>query len=583
MLAFLLFAAMDLEQASRVVNAFQRDRAERAAFLAAAANDRDKALRYAGRFLDRPWLGEVSFGDAVALARGFSDGEKLLLASARRYPSAALRSFHEYRDLKFGPRVFAEAARLAPDEAAMVASGGSTTATDLRADLARSSAADVKVLGALAVLTEVPVPVKGRAAVLHREVAAGRLSVREAVRLAGDAQAHFSRVVDARLAGDARLDRYLSVRARELCLQERVADLRRWPARDLLVLLSYARPEDDETFFGAIFDGALRPQMQGRRWADLMQQAGALELRQFLSTARAEGRLEGLLEPEVLRAALRGIETLEQAVLAAEVVDAAEGERLRVAAEAVMNELRGAPGPLYGVLAAMIAARRPELAEAGEYAKFWSPPQVFQLSCAGVCVQRHLFYNDRDGVESYESFRAALAGWEVEEHDGWVKARRREGQRRVEIYANVPLDGASAETERRTRALEAAMGGVRPAVLVHRGHAYHVEDSLKQMSRENVLVVLGSCRGLRDVMKVLEAAPRAQVIATRGIGTQAINDPLLVTLQEHLLRGDRIEWPAFWNVLRSRAGGRAHFAGYVPPHRNAVTSYLRAYYGYQEQ
>ncbi|MBL8294836.1 MAG: hypothetical protein JNN08_23525 [Bryobacterales bacterium] len=103
------------------------------------------------------------------------------------------------------------------------------------------------------------------------------------------------------------------------------------------------------------------------------------------------------------------------------------------------------------------------------------------------------------------------------------------------------------------------------------------------MSRENALVVLGSCRGLRDAMKVLEAAPRAQVIATRGIGTQAINDPLLMTLQEHLLRGDSIEWPAFWNVLRSRAGGRAHFSGYVPPHRNAVTSYLRAYYGYQEQ
>lgn len=581
MLALLLFAAMDLEQASQVANAFQRDKAEQAAFLAAAANDREAALRHLSRFLDRPWLGEVSFGDAIALARRSKVGEKLLLASAQRYPSAALRSYHEYRDLEYGPRVFAEAVRLAPDEAAMVASGGSTTAMDLRADLTKHPAADVKLLGTLAGLTKISVPVRGRAAVLHREIEAGRLTSREALRLAEDARAHFSRVVDVRLAGDIRLDRYLTVRARELCFQEQVADLRKWRARDLVVLLSYARPEDDETFFGAIFDGALRPQMQGRRWADLVKEAGALELRQFLSTALAEGRLEGILEPAVIRAALSGIATLEQAVLAAEVVDALDGERLRVAAGVVKEQME--QGPLYGVLAAMIASRTPGLIDAGEYAKFWSPPQLFKLSCAGVCVQRHLFYNDRDGVESYESFRAALSGWEVEERDGWIKALRQQGARRVEIFANVPLDGASGETERREKAVEVAMRGRRPAVLVHRGHAYHVENSLKRMSRENALVVLGSCRGLRDAMKVLEAAPRAQVIATRGIGTQAINDPLLVTLQEHLLRGDSIEWPAFWNVLRSRAGGRAHFSGYVPPHRNPVTSYLRAYYGYQEQ
>ncbi|MBL8296039.1 MAG: hypothetical protein JNN08_29615, partial [Bryobacterales bacterium] len=506
MLALLLFAAMDLEQASQVANAFQRDKAERAAFLAAAATDRDAALRHVSRFLDRPWLGEVSFGDAVALARRSAGGERLLVASAQRYPSAALRSYHEYRDLEYGPRVFGEAVRLAPDEAAMVASGGSTTAADLRADLAESPAADVKLLGTLAGLANVSGPVKGRAAVLHREIAAKRLSMQEALRLAEDAGAHFSRVVDVRLAGDSRLDRYLTVRARELCLQEPVADLRKWRARDLLVLLGYARPEDEETFFGTIFDGALKPQMQGRRWADLVREAGALEVRQFLSTALAEGRLEIVLEPAVIRAALSGIATLEQAVLAAEVVDALEGERLRVAAGVVKEQMK--QGPFYGVLAAMIAARAPGLIDAGEYAKFWSPPQLFKLSCAGVCVQRHLFYNDRDGVESYESFRAALAGWDVEQRDGWMKASRQQGERRVVIFANIPLDGASGETERREKAVEAAMGGTRPTVLVHRGHAYHVENSLKQMSRENALVVLGSCRGLRDAMKVLEAAPR---------------------------------------------------------------------------
>jgi len=583
MLALLLLAAMDLDQASHVANTFQRDKAERAAFLVAAASDREAALRHVPRFLERPWLGEVSFGDAVALARRSADGEAVLLASARQHPSVALRSYHEYRELEFGARVFAEAARLVPDEAAMVASGRSPAATDLRADLAQSPAADMKILGALAGLADVSVPVKGRVAVLHREIAAGRLSMGDALRLAEDAGAHFSRVVDVRLAGDARLDRYLTVRARELCLQERVADLRRWRARDLLVLLGYARPVDDETFFGSIFDGALRPQMQGRRWADLVKEAGALELRPFLSTALAEGRVEKVLEPAVIREALRGIATLDQAVLAAEVVDVLEGESLGAAAGVVKEELGRTPGPLYGVLAAMIVARKPGLIDAKEYAKFWSPPRIFKLSCTGVCVQRHLFYNDRDGVASYESFRAALAGWTVEERDGWVKAWRQEGPRRVEIYANVPLDGASAETERRAKAVDAAMGDMRPVVLVHRGHAYHVENSLKQMSRENALVVLGSCRGLRDVMKVLEAAPRAQVIATRGIGTQAINDPLLVALQEYLLRSDSIDWPEFWNVLRRRAGGRAHFAGYVPPHRNAVTSYLRAYYGYQEQ
>jgi hypothetical protein len=624
MLALLLAAALsfdELEQLARreparalhhateLANPYQRERIERAAFLHAATVDRPAALRFLPRYLHRPFLAEVNFGDALALARHAEPAHAgaLLIASARRSPSAALRLAADYMELPYGATVLAQAAAMAPDEAAMVAAGDSPPALRLRAWLAASPSSSIRLLATIATLPNLPLSVRGRAAILFREVDAGRIALAALTRLAADPVAHFSHTLTARLraTGDAALalDHYLATRSRELCLNTPPAEFRSWKPRDLLLLLGYARPEDVEQFFPRIFDAALRPNLSSRPLAALVSETNALTLRQFLATALAEDRFTTFLQAArdtgdrtaVVTAALRDIGSLDDALLAAELIDALEPALLPHAARVLQEHLSLAPSPLYGILAAMLAARHPSALPAellAPYSPFLANPESFTLPCQPACIEQHVFYDDRDGVESFASFRATLHAWQVTEHDGWLHALRRENNRQFEIYANIPIDllhPASAslapEALRRRQAWEQALAAapVKPSILVHRGHSYHVEKSLSLLRPAHRLVILGSCRGLRDVAAVLDAAPHAHVIATRGIGTQAINDPLLVTLREHLLAAGAIRWPLFWDNFRARAGARPYFAQYVPPHRNPVTSFLRAWYGYLSQ
>ncbi len=208
-----------------------------------------------------------------------------------------------------------------------------------------------------------------------------------------------------------------------------------------------------------------------------------------------------------------------------------------------------------------------------------------------LCVQRHFFYNDADGVESYESFRATYdtdTSWKTEEQDGWVRLIGVNENRRIQIFANVPInlntsehaadsDVALRRQQRVSQALSSAK--LEPTIVVHRGHSYHVDKTLDYLNSAARLVFLGSCHGMGKMDTVMERAPAAQVIATRGIGTAGINDPMLKSLNDALLRGTGdLRWPDFWQAQKNRFGSNRAFAEYVPPHKNTAADVLRAYY-----
>ena len=117
--------------------------------------------------------------------------------------------------------------------------------------------------------------------------------------------------------------------------------------------------------------------------------------------------------------------------------------------------------------------------------------------------------------------------------------------------------------------------GVRSVLLLEREPVPGAHAS----GRNAALVFLGSCRGLSKVRALLDLAPAAHVFASRGVGTQAVNDPLLKDLNDELLRSDGdLDWPSFWRRQQSRIGGQAHFRDYLPPHLNPASILLRAYY-----
>jgi hypothetical protein len=200
---------------------------------------------------------------------------------------------------------------------------------------------------------------------------------------------------------------------------------------------------------------------------------------------------------------------------------------------------------------------------------------VADLFPGGVCVQRHIFHNDDDGVESFESFLRAYAGdpdWQLETHDAYVRLTGRGGNgRRIEIYANRP----DAPQDVVTRALPAA-----PSVIVHRGHDHHFPATRRLLRADARLVFLGSCRGMQSVEDVVTRCRRAQMIATRAIGATAVNDTFLRALNRRLLAPDAVtlDWDAFWISLQPLLGGNGHFADYVPPHRNEAARFLAAWY-----
>lgn len=592
--------------AAALKNPAQRDRVLKQAWVAAmASRDKTVAARFLISVVDRPWVGDVNFFDAVQAASlaGEAQARQLLLAAAGRNPSLAIREVAGYVALGGGREAFERAARLAPNELVTLARGRSETAAAVRAALEASPS--LAYLARLAARDDIGDLHRQRLAVFH-------YAPQSAV--ADPDEEYFLRLVRLRLAASGEpamlYDRALAAFSQMLFVEargNRGAIPRSLPAEAAYLLLSYGRTESDDPSFAMIFDALLAPKLKGGGGlAAVLDQTGGLQLRRFLTAAITHRRFDAVIgEAGLLERSLAGITTSEEAVAAAEIVDHLSGaERLRVAAETVAAGYRKAAAeaqPYYGLLAVRLRQRgyggRLLDAIAPRYEKYLRAPERLDTAAlfarSGVLVERHYFYEDQDGEESFASFRQTFErdpAWKWEDRGGWVVVTGSGESRKIVMVANVPIDllaPANARRQEEAAARHAAVArylaaeSLAPAVVVHRGHSYHVEKTLRQLNDATRLIVMGSCRGTEEVDAVMTAANSAQVIATRGVGTQSINDPLLKALNTELLKGGAaLEWPSFWAELGRKFGGSGLFADYIPPHRNSATIFLAAYHRY---
>jgi hypothetical protein len=141
------------------------------------------------------------------------------------------------------------------------------------------------------------------------------------------------------------------------------------------------------------------------------------------------------------------------------------------------------------------------------------------------------------------------------------------------IYANKP------EYDAYTNDVDQVLHdqGLTPQVIVHRGHSYHVNDTIDKIPPTAALVFLGNCGSYNQLEAVLAKAPRAHIITTQGIGSLTVNDPLLKALNEHLLRAQELHWSAFWPRVTARLEPNPRFADYLSPDQNAGLIFLKAY------
>lgn len=219
-------------------------------------------------------------------------------------------------------------------------------------------------------------------------------------------------------------------------------------------------------------------------------------------------------------------------------------------------------------------------------AEFGIPP-VYNVSYESLAsdsskqvVMHVFFYGDDDGRNNYAGFMRQFGGaaWKVTANNQWVKIQSTRGKP-ITIYANKPLDEEKGEDAKAQEALAAHLEekGIEPTIVVHRGHSYYTETTIKHIKPSAKIVFLGSCGGYHLIHEVLGRSPDAHIIASKQIGKGVINQPFFDLLNDKLRAGNNIDWIPFWNEFKKIAGPVDGFEDYIPPHKNLGAIFIKAY------
>lgn len=204
----------------------------------------------------------------------------------------------------------------------------------------------------------------------------------------------------------------------------------------------------------------------------------------------------------------------------------------------------------------------------------------------GKVSQLVFFYGDKDGIDSYANFMTMFnnnADWKVTKGKEWVEIQSAKGKP-VEIYANLPLDNSKGD-DPDARAQENLIAflkqkNIKPTIVIHRGHSYHVKYTIKQLPESARIVILGSCGGFHNLDDVLKTCPDAHIISSKEVGTRTVNEPILRHINEDLKAGRNIDWIHTWKDLSAQftAGeAKERFDNYIPPHKNLGALFIKAY------
>lgn len=196
-----------------------------------------------------------------------------------------------------------------------------------------------------------------------------------------------------------------------------------------------------------------------------------------------------------------------------------------------------------------------------------------------------LFYGDEDGVASFNNFLRGYTDkskWQVTRNAEWVKIQSVSGTN-LSIYANLPLD---VQTKADINAQDNLFNYLRsneiePSIMVHRGHSYHLDKTLKRLTPTVKLSILGSCGGYNKSISIASINPDIQVIGSKKTGSKSINDPMLDLINETLSGGKDLLWPEIWTSLALRfkkdATMSTTFSEYFPPSHNLGLFVLKLY------
>ena len=143
--------------------------------------------------------------------------------------------------------------------------------------------------------------------------------------------------------------------------------------------------------------------------------------------------------------------------------------------------------------------------------------------------------------------------WKITENPQWTTITSVQGNP-VLIFANKPLLGEDDPDDKAQKALSGYLEAhdLRPTIVIHRGHSYHVGSTIAQMAPTSRIVVLGSCGGYNNLSEVLKRSEDAHIISSKQVGTKTVNEPILDAINNTLIAGKDIEWLPMWRDLETR-------------------------------
>lgn len=210
---------------------------------------------------------------------------------------------------------------------------------------------------------------------------------------------------------------------------------------------------------------------------------------------------------------------------------------------------------------------------------------VRNLVVNNLVTEVSLFYDDDDGVSSFNTFCATFDPhtWLKEDKGNFLVFTSKKGVNKIIAYANKPNTRAGSDTAQKEMMDAIQQEGHQVSLFIHRGHSYHLLNSLSMLSPSAELVYLGSCGGYHNVMNAFSQNHSSQFIATRKIGSKLINDPLLKRIHQDILENRDINWKEYWtffNQYFQNSHTKDLFSGYNPPYKFYGIMFVRSVFNY---
>jgi hypothetical protein len=208
-------------------------------------------------------------------------------------------------------------------------------------------------------------------------------------------------------------------------------------------------------------------------------------------------------------------------------------------------------------------------------------PYASLVNDSGIIYEQFYFYGDEDGKASYNNFLGNFRDgkWKISTDKYWTTISSTQGKKIV-VYANNPIPEPGDEEAQQKLNNHLNELEIRPTFIVHRGHSYHLPLTMEHLSKENKIVMLGSCGGYHNLSVVLDHAPDAHIISSKQTGMMVINEPIIKAINNQLLAGNDVNWISIWNQVEAQMKGAAikeRFDDYVPPFKNLGVIFIKSY------